>query len=204
MLSWTGWQFTCSPSDVDETPLTGEDPACYVQRLAHSKMRAAAELDPGTELVLAADTVVVDGNLLLGKPTDADDARRMLMQLRNRTHQVMTALAIYNTESQRTETELCRAEVKMRSYSDEEIKTYIESRDPLDKAGAYAIQNLEFHPVTGFQQCYACVMGLPLCHMGRAMQRIGLSAPVHIPSVCQTNLNYDCPVWVDIYYNQDA
>jgi predicted house-cleaning NTP pyrophosphatase (Maf/HAM1 superfamily) len=85
----------------------------------------------------------------------------------------------------------------MRDYRDAEIASYVASGDPMDKAGAYAIQNPGFHPVTDFNGCYACVVGLPLCHLLRTLRKAGFpqdAAPIDVPGACQANLNYVCPV----------
>ena len=209
LLSWTGWQFITCPVPVDETPYAGEKPAAYVQRLAESKGRAAlAEATECTQakagpqpFVLAADTIVVDGGELLGKPGDAAGATAMLLRLRGHVHQVLTALAVF-WQSRPPNWQLYRdlsiASVPMRDYSDAEIARYVASGDPMDKAGAYAIQNPGFHPVTDFNGCYACVVGLPLCHLLRTLMKAGFphqhGATVDIPGACQSNLNYVCPV----------
>jgi septum formation protein len=199
LLAWTGWQFVTCPAPVDETPLAGEKPAVYVQRLAESKGRAA--LPAGTQagpdtFVLAADTIVVDGGELLGKPCDAADATAMLVRLRGHVHQVLTALAVFAPPDWQLYRDLCIASVPMRDYSDAEIARYVASGDPMDKAGAYAIQNPGFHPVTDFNGCYACVVGLPLCHLLRTLRKAGFpqGAVLDIPGACQSNLNYLCPV----------
>jgi len=204
LLSWTGWQFITCPVPVDETPFAGEKPADYVRRLAECKGRAAlAQATQGTQIgsdtfVLAADTVVVDDGELLGKPRDAAEATAMLVRLRGHVHQVLTALAVFGAPDWQLYSDLCIASVPMRAYSDAEIAGYVASRDPLDKAGAYAIQNPGFHPVTDFNGCYACVVGLPLCHLLRTLKKAGFpqEAPVSlgIPGACQANLNYVCPV----------
>ena len=210
LLSWTGWQFIVCPAPVDETPFAGENPADYVCRLAESKGRAALAqatqaAQDGTDIfVLAADTIVVDNGELLGKPRDAAEATTMLIRLRGHMHQVLTALAVFAPPDWRLYTDLCTANVPMRDYTDGEITRYVASGDPLDKAGAYAIQHPGFHPVTGFNGCYACVVGLPLCHLLRTMRRIvrriagnaGLpqAIPVDVPGACQANLDYACPV----------
>jgi septum formation protein len=199
MLSWTGWSFVISPADVDESPLPNESARSYVERLAQEKMEAVHSLLQEGQVSVAADTIVVDNGSLLGKPRHAVEARTMLRQLRGRVHQVMTALALYDPVADQIVTDLCCADVKMRAYSDEEIEEYIASGDPLDKAGAYAIQNPGFHPVDEFNQCFACVMGLPLCHLGRSLRQLGVAAQVDIPVVCQENLGYACPVWQEIY-----
>jgi MAF protein len=199
LLSWTGWQFITCPVPVDETPLTGEKPADYVCRLAESKGRAA--LSTGIQavenvFVLAADTIVVDDGELLGKPRHAAEATAMLLRLRGHVHQVLTALAVFAPPDWRPYSDLCIASVPMRDYRDAEIASYVASGDPMDKAGAYAIQNAGFHPVTDFNGCYACVVGLPLCHLLRTLKKAGFPQVVtdDIPGACQANLNYVCPV----------
>ncbi len=197
LLSWTGWQFVACPAPVDETPLAGEKPPEYVRRLAESKGRAALAQATQTypdSFVLAADTIVVDGGELLGKPRHPAEATAMLVRLRGHVHQVLTALAVFAPPDWRLYTDLCSANVPMRLYSDTEIDRYVASRDPLDKAGAYAIQNPGFHPVTDFNGCYACVVGLPLCHLLRTLSKAGLDAPVDVPGACQANLGYLCPI----------
>jgi len=195
LLAETGWQFTVSAVDIDESPLPAEAPAGYVTRLAHAKGLARAKtLAPGS-WVLAADTIVADGDHLLGKPAGPVAARSMLCQLRGRTHQVFTALALIETGSDRAFVDLCQADVPMRAYSDAEIETYIAGGDPLDKAGAYAIQHTGFHPVENFQGCFACVMGLPLCHLVRTLNHLDFPPPHDVPNACQAHLQYVCPVY---------
>ena len=187
-----GWDFTVIAADVDETPFKGELPREYVVRLAQAKALAVqpkAELDA---VIVGSDTTVVDGNEILGKPVDESDARRMLKQLRGRVHQVFTAIAILQKDM--TVTDLCITDVPMRDYSDNEIERYIQSGDPMDKAGAYAIQHPEFKPVLALKGCYASVMGLPLCHILRAMNQFQLTAAGNVPSACQSLLKYDCKV----------
>jgi predicted house-cleaning NTP pyrophosphatase (Maf/HAM1 superfamily) len=101
--------------------------------------------------------------------------------------------------------DLCVTDVPMRSYSDEEIRTYVATGDPLDKAGAYAIQHAQFSPVAmpsnghdGMEGCYASVMGLPLCHVVRLMRKMGIEPKFNVPANCQTLLEYDCPVFESI------
>ncbi len=198
LIRLTGWEFQVVPADVDETPLPGEPADRYVLRLAEDKARAAAELvDPG-RLVVAADTTVADGAEILGKPVDAEDARRMLKDLRGRVHQVYTALAVYDRASGRLVTELAATEVPMRDYTDDEIEDYIATGDPFDKAGSYAIQHPEFSPVNDLSGCYANVVGLPLCHLARAMQQFGRQPAGDLPAGCQTHLKYDCTVYPEV------
>ena len=184
---------SCVP-EVDESRLAGEAPADYVLRLARAKANAVLEpFAPGT-CVVAADTAVVDGESVLGKPADAADAIRMLQRLRGRTHQVYTGLAVLRPDMGQILTDVCVTDVPMRGYSDEEIHAYVASGDPLDKAGAYAIQHAGFHPVQEMTGCYAAVMGMPLCHLLRLLNRIQASSQPDLPHRCQSHLNYACPV----------
>jgi septum formation protein len=195
MLAWTGLEFEVCSADVDETPLDGESPTQLVLRLAETKAKAAAAGARPGQLILAADTIVVDGSAILGKPLDAGDATRMLVQLRGRIHQVFTAIALYRAEDYHLDKDLCVSNVPMREYSDAEIAVYVASGDPLDKAGAYAIQNPGFHPVVNFKGCFASVMGLPLCHLQRLLHGFGVTLPAHIPDDCLSTLDYSCPIY---------
>ncbi len=198
MLSWTGWQFRVQPAEVDETPYPGETPSLYVQRLALDKANAARQFVQPGEWVLAADTIVADGVELMGKPQDAADARRMLVQLRAKTHQVYTALAIIPPDKVTPLQDICCADVPMRRYRDDEMDAYIASGDPLDKAGAYAIQHSGFNPVRDLKGCYACIMGMPLCHLTRTLVKAGFPAVVDVPAACQRELEYSCPIFESV------
>jgi MAF protein len=195
LMGWLGIAFEAQPADIDESPLPGELPQPYVLRLAEAKARAVGACAGQGCLVLAADTIVADGAALLGKPADAKEARAMLAALRGRVHQVHTALALFNPQDGSLTTELCSTDVPMRAYMDAEMDAYIASGDPLDKAGAYAIQNVEFHPVEHFSGCYASVMGLPMCHLLRALRRRGVGLESNAARICRENLNYDCPIF---------
>jgi septum formation protein len=203
LLTWTGWSFQVSPVDIDETPYPGEDPGGYVSRLAQAKAEAGARQALPGSLILAADTIVADGQVLLGKPAGPDEAFAMLRRLKGRSHQVYTAIHLISTSDGRSTSDRCRANVPMRAYSDDEIAAYVETGDPLDKAGAYAIQHAGFHPVENFRGCYACVVGLPLCHLVRSMARLGFSPVNDVPSICQANLNYGCPVYAAVLRGED-
>jgi len=187
--SWS----TCVPR-VDETRRTGEPPADYVVRLAQAKARAAAGLAATQQYVVAADTAVADGDHLFGKPADAAEAIRMLRLLRGHSHQVYTGIAVLDLPESRLLTDLCITDVPMRAYADLEIDDYVKSGDPFDKAGAYAIQHAGFRPVTHLHGCYASVMGLPLCHLMRLLDRMHADPPSGLPTQCQTHLAYACPV----------
>jgi MAF protein len=186
--------FLVVPADIDETEYTGEAPGDYVTRLATTKAQVVGQQFPNAGLIIAADTTVADGNEILGKPVDQADASRMLQQLRGRNHQVYTAIALIVPEKGILAQELCLSRVPMRNYSNEEIETYVQTDDPMDKAGAYAIQHRGFHPVEDFQGCFASVMGFPACHLARSLKKIGLMPDLKIDSACQQYLDYDCPI----------
>jgi MAF protein len=192
LFSLGGWDFAVIAADVDETPFENESPREYVVRLAKAKASAIQPKAESDAVIVGSDTTVVDGNDILGKPVDAVDARRMLKQLRGRTHQVFTGIAIIRSETMFTD--LCITDVPMRNYTDDEVESYIESGDPMDKAGAYAIQHPEFNPVEVLEGCYASVMGLPMCHILRMLSRFDISTPVDLPHTCQSLLQYDCKV----------
>ncbi len=193
LLALSGWDFKVSVADVDESLFPqNEPPADYVLRLAETKARAAPARSD--QVVLAADTTVVDGSEILGKPKDKAEAFAMLTRLRGHTHQVYTGVALLRQSDGLLLKELCVTDVPMRNYSDEEINAYIETGDPLDKAGAYAIQHSQFHPVTNVSGCYTSVMGLPLCQVASLMGKMGFSFHTSVPAECQRLLDYQCPI----------
>ena len=199
LLALAGWRFNVVVADVDESTRANETPADYVLRLAETKARAiTAHPD---QIILAADTTVVDGNDILGKPKDNAEAFAMLTRLRGRTHQVYTGVALLRLSDGLLLKELSVTDVPMRDYSDEEINANIQTGDPLDKAGAYAIQHPQFKPVAmspnepgGMSGCYAGVMGLPMCHVVRMLRKMESPPHADVPVGCQTLLEYQCPV----------
>ncbi len=197
LLALGEWPFEVRPADVDESVLPNEAPRDYVSRVAFDKAQVvASEINEGW--VLAADTTVVLDGAILGKPHDADTARRMLKELRGHEHDVFTGLTIINAASGEQMSDLAASRVPMRNYSDAEMEAYIESGDPMDKAGAYAIQHKGFHPVEGMQQCFANVVGLPLCHLTRSLRKLMLNFEVDIPAACQAHLDYKCPIFDEV------
>ena len=193
LLSLTGWKFIVSAANVDESQYANESPADYVLRLAETKARAIqADTD---QIVLAADTTVVDGADLLGKPSDSAEAVAMLKSLRGHIHQVYTGIALFRPRDGLLLKDLCVTDVPMRDYSDEEIHAYVHTGDPLDKAGAYAIQHPEFQPVARMDGCFASVMGLPVCHVIRLMRMMDIQPASDFFHRCETLLEYPmCPV----------
>ena len=177
---------------MDESQFANEKPSDYVLRLAETKARAVhADAD---QIILAADTTVVDGSDILGKPADEAEAVAMLMRLRGHTHQVYTGVALLRASDGPLLKDLCVTDVPMRNYSTDEIRAYVATGDPLDKAGAYAIQHPEFHPVARMEGCYASVMGLPVCHVIRLMRIMGLQPDRDFFVGCEALLELRCPV----------
>jgi MAF protein len=195
LLALGGQSFQVISADVDETPMAGEEPRDYVLRLAAEKARAAADSsDNINALIIAADTTVVDEGNIIGKPVDQADATRVLKSMRGRTHEVYSGIAIYRKSDGMVMTDLAFTEVPMRNYSDAEIDAYVASGEPLDKAGAYGIQHAGFHPVAKMEGCFANVIGQPLCHLKRSLQKMGVSFDQDLSAACQAHLSYDCPV----------
>ena len=196
LLALTGLPFLVSAADVDESVLENETPADYVLRLAEKKAYAV-HAEPH-QIVLGSDTTVVEGSDILGKPADEAEAMAMLRRLRGRTHQVYTGVALLRMSDGLLLNELCVTDVPMRDYSDEEIRAYVATGDPLDKAGAYAIQHADFHPVASMSGCFTSVMGLPLCHVTRMLRQVGIETTSNVPEGCQQLLDYTCPVYEEV------
>jgi septum formation protein len=162
LLAAAGFEFDVDPVDVDESRLRGESPTTYVHRVARLKASAGAARHP-QRVVVAADTVVVLGDVVLGKPRDEPDARLMLGQLSGRSHEVVTGLAV--STAGRVRTHLETTTVWFRTLSAEEIEWYVTSGEPMDKAGAYAIQGLAARFIPRIDGSYSNVVGLPLAAM---------------------------------------
>ena len=158
LLRTAGFSFTVRSRPVEEVRRGGESPIDYVRRLAREKADAAWER--AGEIVLGADTVVVAGDQVLEKPRDLNDARSMLATLSGRTHTVITGICLRHAEGVIVDAESTL--VHFVSFTDEEIDAYVASGEPMDKAGAYAIQGLASKFVDRIEGCYFNVMGLPL------------------------------------------
>ena len=169
--------FTILKPEIDENQHAGEAPLDYVRRLSIEKAMDVISKVSGTDLVLAADTIVIHENIVLGKPVDADEARYMLNLLRGRQHQVCTAITLMSEtlepELPISLTRLTTTDVTMRDYTEAEIDAYIATSDPFDKAGGYAIQHAEFSPVAHIDGSYSNVVGLPLETLQEMLAEIG-------------------------------
>ncbi len=168
LLAELGLHVQVRPTDVDETPLPGELPVPMVDRLARRKA-AAADARPD-ELVLAADTIVADGAVALGKPVDRDDARAMLERLRDRSHQVHTGMAARAGAT--IVARVTTSTVTFGPISDAEITSYLDTDEPWDLAGAYGIQGWAGAYVTAVDGSTANVVGLPVEDLGALLAEL--------------------------------
>jgi septum formation protein len=193
LLEILGLDFRVIPANVDEVLLSDESPTDYVIRVAVNKAEWVRNQQISDTLIIAADTtVVVDGHIL-GKPKNEAEAGEMLRLLRGRNHQVFTGIAA--ARNGKLVPELCGTDVPMRQYSDEDIRKYIASGDPFDKAGAYAIQNTSFNPVESINGCFTNVMGLPLCNLTRALRKFEIFLDVDISGECQKFTGHKCQIY---------
>jgi len=170
ILRAVGWPFETLATDIDETMADGESAERAVERLALGKALAAMERKP-SPLVLGADTTVVVDSLILGKPNDDAEARRMLRQLGGRWHDVVTGVALVNNEGRRLVTHE-RTRVRFGPLSDAEIEWYVASGEPRDKAGAYAVQGRAALFIEEIEGDYWNVVGLPVRLVYKLMAEI--------------------------------
>jgi len=159
ILNSVGWEFEKAVPDVDESVIDGESPEDYVQRLAAEKARAVSSSYPG-RVILAADTTVVIDGQIIGKPIDLDDARLMISMLAGNWHEVLTGVAVCQNGTENIGLQSTR--VKFAHMSDAEIDFLVEKGDPLDKAGAYAVQAQAALFIEGIEGDYWNVVGLPI------------------------------------------
>jgi septum formation protein len=178
LLGQLGLALEVRPAHADETPAPGEAPHAYVLRVAREKARAVAG-----EVVLAADTAVVLGDEILGKPSDAGDARRMLRALSGTAHEVLTAVVLRRTDPPPAlELDAVVATtVRFARLSAAEVDWYVATGEPLDKAGAYAIQGAGGAFVLGVEGSVSNVVGLPLAETAALLARAGFPLPWEAP-----------------------
>jgi MAF protein len=199
LLALTGLAYTVRPAAAAEVPLAGEAAADFARRMSQAKAREAAEqAEPGS-MVIGADTIVVLDGEIIGKPANAAQAMETLRRLRGRTHQVLTGVTVIDTAANplAEHTDLVATPVSMRDYSDAEIDAYVATGNPLDKAGAYAIQYAGFQPVDleRFAGCFANVMGLPVCRLLSLLAARGVTAKtLRPPGDCEQYDASACPI----------
>ncbi len=179
LLAQTGVAFEMAAPDVGEATRSGETPESYVTRLAEAKARAIGRADDRELVVLGADTTVVLGGRIMGKPAGSAEAARMLADLAGREHRVLTAVAVRRGVD--LSTTVVSTDVRMTPMTPDEIEWYAASREPLDKAGAYAIQGLGGLFVESISGSYSNVVGLPLAETARLLRGAGVVVPA-VPS----------------------
>jgi septum formation protein len=201
LIRLLGLPFTVQVADVHEESVTQPDPAENARQTAALKAEAvvaalAARADRLADkaIVVAADTTVAIDGRMLAKPAGENEAWQMLRLLRGRNHHVYTGLTLIQPETGHTIYDVAVTAVTMRHYSDAEIAAYIAGGDPMDKAGAYAIQHPEFRPAAALEGCYANVVGLPLCHLACALHEMSVALPVKRSAVCPPEPS-QCPFY---------
>ncbi len=204
LIRLLGLPFESMVADVDESSVTNGVPSLNVVETAQLKSNTIANRffrqskDNGTWIIAADTTVALDG-VMLNKPIDANDAYGMLVALRNRSHKVHTGMVLHCPATGAEVTAVTSATVFMRNYSDAEIAAYVASGDPLDKAGAYAIQHPGFQPVAKLSGCFLGVMGLSICHLIQLMAQVGLERRGELTAVLSAHQQYQvCPIFPQI------
>jgi septum formation protein len=170
LLASIGVEFDVVPSHIPEEHRVGEAPEEYVARLSREKAEAVAARHP-SQWVIAADTTVLLGDQLLEKPVDVADAQRMLATIAGRTHTVYTGVTLQNVERQYGDTRVAESEVRMLPLSSSDIEWYVKSGEPLDKAGAYAVQGVGAMFIDSIYGSYTNVVGLPLALLFQMMRK---------------------------------
>ena len=203
MLALLGYPFEAVVSGVDEDLHLDAGPATYVLRTAQQKAEAVASLRPTAaitprSIVIAADTTVALDGAILGKPADADEARRMLLALRGRAHDVHTGVCLVDAAGGREVAAVHSTVVAMRDYSAAEIDAYVATGDPLDKAGAYAIQHGGFSPMAALDGCYLTVVGLSLCGLIAMLRELGVPCLASRATLLAVHDGFPCPLFEQI------
>ncbi len=173
LLASIGLDFEVMPSHVPEVHQDGEAPEEYVARLSRDKAHALASANPN-RWVIAADTTVLLGEELLEKPVDPTDAARMLGTIAGKTHVVYTGVTLQNVEHDHHDTRVAESEVRMLPLTSDEIEWYVRTGEPLDKAGAYAVQGIGAMFIDSIHGSYTNVVGLPLATLFQMLRRAGL------------------------------
>ena len=179
ILAAAGIPFEVRASQVDESRLHGESPEKMVERLARTKAEAVSREDnsDGSRIILGADTVVVVDDEILGKPGNAAIAREMLIRLRGREHRVITGFALLHEPSGKFRSGYEITRVWFSDMTDAEVDAYVATNEPLDKAGAYAIQGIAGRYIPRIEGCYFNVVGLPLARVWQALKDLGWPQP---------------------------
>ncbi len=198
-LTYLGLPFDSVVSGADETIPEAATPSDYVSLVSMRKANAVLpQLRVGENqrlLLVAADTTVALGGQILGKPDTPDEAEAMLLALRDRTHDVHTGLTVVDVGTRETHTSVHTAHVTMRPYTRNEISQYVATGAPMDKAGAYGIQDPIFRPVSQLDGCFLGVAGLSLCHLVDVLNQMGLPPTGDMGAIRDLHAGYPCPLY---------
>ncbi|HEY4906345.1 MAG TPA: Maf family protein [Candidatus Acidoferrum sp.] len=173
ILHNAGYAFAVVSSAIDETPIPGESAEAMVARLADAKAELVAARSVGPAIVIAADTAVLIGTQILGKPRTTEDARQMLQSLSGMTHSVITGVSLVRLPDVERRSFVESTQVHFATLSAEEIEEYLATGEPFDKAGGYAIQGRAGRFIPRIEGCYFNVVGLPLARLGRELRELG-------------------------------
>jgi septum formation protein len=183
LLRQVGFSFEVIPSLAEEQEIAGETPEEHVVRLSLEKAREVSTRDDiEGRWIIGSDTIVLLDQEILGKPRDEEDAARMLRALSGRTHQVLSGYAVLDRCTGENRAAAVTTRVSFRSLTAAEIAGYIASKEPFDKAGAYAIQGLGAFMVSRIEGSYSNVVGLPLCEIVQALEALGAPFPLLQPT----------------------
>ncbi|MBW2060401.1 MAG: septum formation inhibitor Maf [Deltaproteobacteria bacterium] len=174
LLTLAGIDFEIQPSEVDETVKPGETPSAYVLRLARAKAEWCADHNP-VSWILGADTIVVLDSKIMGKPRNRAEAAKMLQGLSGRRHEVLTGYCLLNRKLNECQCNCVRTEVEFRRLTSSDIENYLDSKEPIGKAGAYAIQGRGAALVSTINGSYTNVVGLPLAEVIELLRRFDLA-----------------------------
>jgi septum formation protein len=172
LLRGMGLEFRVIPSDVDENFLEGEQPRNHVIRLSRDKSSAVA-VEHRDSWVLGADTIVIINGDVLGKPETQEDAREMLRKLSGREHRVITGFTLIHRSTRSIFSDAVESVVVFKEIQEDEMNWYVNSREPYDKAGAYAVQGMAAYFVREIRGSYSNVVGLPLTEVVTALKDVG-------------------------------
>ena len=182
LLGRMGLEFVTQASKIDESAFDGLAARELVATLSREKAQWIARQMDGETLVIGADTVVVRDGAALGKPKDAEDAVAMLLSLSGRDHQVCTGVTVCRGDRVLTQVE--ETQVTFRDLTEAEVRQYVSTGEPMDKAGAYGIQGLGGLLVEGIRGDYFNVVGLPICRLGRMLAQVGEDALARCAETC--------------------
>ncbi|MCL5019448.1 MAG: Maf family protein [Patescibacteria group bacterium] len=173
VLEQVGLNFTVEVSDYEEKPISGVKPHEFVETLSFGKAKAVAK-NHEDAIIIGADTIVVLNNQILGKPKTKEDARGMLKKLSGNTHSVFTGFTIIDTKNNKTITNHVETKIRFRNLSGKEISKYVETEEPMDKAGAYGVQDRGALFVEYIEGDYSSVMGLPILKIFEVLKTLGI------------------------------